>query len=188
MDKELEMMLPEYVNGSLSTENIKRIEQAMQHDMDIKSEIAFLQQLRQIVKNEEVESPEEWGWARLKRSLPKENELEAPVAKTSSWWRPLAVAASFAFVLQTSYMLFNENKLDDGYVPLSTSELENTIQIVFDKNINESQIRDLLNSIDASIVSGPSAVGVYRITAKDRDTAIRVLKESPWIEHVEIEK
>ncbi|MFK7815058.1 MAG: hypothetical protein AB8B92_01865 [Gammaproteobacteria bacterium] len=185
MDKELEMMLPEYVNGSLSTENMKRIEQAMQHDTDITREIDFLQKLQHVVKNEQVESPTEWGWARLKRSLPKENEK--PIASTSSWWKPLAVAASFAFVLQTSYMLFSENKIDDGYVPLSTSEVENTIQIVFDQTINESQIRELLNSIEASIVSGPSASGVYRIAAKDRDTAISTLKNSPWIEHVEAE-
>jgi len=184
MDKEIEMMLPEYVNGTLKPEDAKRIEQIMDKEIDIKSEIEFLESLRAVVKSEHIESPAEWGLARLKRSIAK-TEPAKPVA--SSWWKPIAVAASFAFVLQTSYMLFNENKIDEGYVPLSTSELENTIQVVFNPATTEAQLRSLLTEANATIVSGPSASGVYRISTNDIESAIELLKVSKLVEHVEKE-
>ena len=187
MDKNgIELMLPEYVNGSLSPEDAKRIEQMMEENMDIKSEEEFLSLMREAVKSEEVESPAEWGLARLRRTLPQPEQVEHK--DTSSWWKPLAVAASFAFVLQTSYMFFNETKIDDGYVPLSTSQFENSIQVVFEVNVTEAQIRELLSSIEANIVDGPSASGVYRIVAKDKNTAIDTLKISKLISHAEVEE
>lgn len=185
-NKEIELMLPEYVNGTLQPDDAKRIEQIMEQDTTIKAEVEFLQLMRKAVKNEEVESPTEWGLARLRRTLPQA-EAEAE-NQSSSWWKPIAVAASFAFVLQTSYMLFNETKIDDGYVPLSTSEIEDAIQIVFEDNVTEAQVRILLHSIEASIVDGPSASGVYRITSKDKILAIEKLKTSGLITHVELEE
>ena len=183
--KEIESMLPEYVNGKLSAEDTKKVEEAMGEDVSIKAEIEFLRHLRNAVKEEEIESPSTWGLARLRRSVKKTKTSSQQIA---SWWKPLAVAASFVFVLQTGYILFNQITIDDTYTPLSTPSLENTIQVVFVETITEAQIRKLLAEVEGKIVDGPSASGVYRISAKDLENALIILKDSDLISHAEIEE
>lgn len=183
--RDIETMLPVYVNGKLSAEDSKKVEEAMDEDVSIKAEIEFLRHLCNAVKEEEIESPSAWGLARLRRSVKKVQTSSQGIAL---WWKPIAVAASLAFVLQTGYLLFNQVTIDDTYTPLSTYGLENTIQVVFMETVTEAQIRSLLSEVEGQIVDGPSASGVYRISAKDLESALILLKNSDLISHAEMEE
>jgi len=191
--------IPEYLNGNLSDHDIRAIESAAACDESIRMEIEFMKAIQQQVLSEKIESPTEWGWARLKQNIERQNieenenkgkdELHS-VSKTSHTikpiWKKLAIAASFAFVIQSGYLVQKEvfNKTD--YQLLSTENLENSIQIQFKEGTSEQAMRQLLINTEGNIISGPSALGIYTVDFKDREVALTRLNDSEIIEYAEL--
>ena len=50
------------------------------------------------------------------------------------------------------------------------------LQVVFTPDATEAEIRTLLFEAGATIVDGPSALGVYRLDAEDPDAALEALQ------------
>lgn len=180
--EEFKSMLPEYVSGNLSADIVRKIEKALTDDVELQREHDFLVSLRAAVKQEKVSSPAEWGLMRLQNSLQSENLQQKKVSY--SWWKPLAVAASFAFVMQTAYLMLNQNKANDFYVPLSEKTAVNVFQLVFSEGVAEEDMRELLLTIDGRIVDGPSVAGIYRVQVGDVTSAQKILSGSHLINHV----
>ena len=100
-DAELDLLLPWYVNGSLTGEELEAVEAYLAQSAKARDEVALLTALRQQVKDEKIEnSPGELGLQRLKRDINRSDEQnKAPtesgkVISIASWWRPLAVDRS----------------------------------------------------------------------------------------------
>lgn len=157
--------LPWYVNGQLSAEQRQEIEQQLQDDPALQQEAAFLDKLRQQLKQGGQQSPGELGLQRLKRDIKKQSA--SPVVKR---WKTLAVAASLLVVVQAGVMVSMIESPDTGIVPLSGSQYAgNVIQLQFTDKASAGQIQQLLASVKGSIISGPSASGVYRVQLEDGD-------------------
>lgn len=161
--------LPMYVNGNLTAEEKADFDRELSQDDSLKKEAAFLNAVRGYVKQENIQTPGEMGWHKLKRQIKKESESNVTTHKTVSKWRTFAVAASLVLVIQAGFMA-NMMQQQDSYAPLSGDDYsENVIQVQFNSNAKESDIRKLLISIDGSIIEGPSTKGLYRIQLKNRD-------------------
>jgi len=184
-------MIPEYLNGNLSDDDIKAIESAAKENEVIQMEIEFIKSIQKQVQSEKINSPADWGWARLKQTIEKEGVQ--PILQTQSEqsiikpiWRKVAIAASFAFVMQSAYLVQQQIFNDTDYRLLSTELVKNSIQVQFKEGTNEKEIRLLLAEMKGNIVGGPSALGIYSIQFKDRDLALSTLKNKTIIEYAEL--
>lgn len=188
MSKEIEELLPFYVNGTLTDEEQRKVEDALAANPSIKDELDFLQKLRGEIKAQAVEnSPGELGLKRLQKMITEERFHNNPMAharskitKEQNWrWRIIAVAACLLLVLQ-SVVMFSTPRSSDlvaaggGQIISSKGRI---VSVTFVPTAQEENIRKLLLSIDANIVDGPSALGVYKIAvSKDVEVAVSKLR------------
>lgn len=188
MSKDIQELLPFYVNGTLDSDEKALVEQAIKNTPSLKDEIAFLEQLRGEVKNIEFgSSPGELGLKRLQKSLAEERLKNDPIvraqrkiSKEQNWgWRAAAIAACLLLILQTliTTMPHKPGDLSAAGGPAITRTNGDIISVTFAPNAREENIRNLLLSINASIVDGPSALGVYKLSvSKDPAVALEKLR------------
>ncbi|MEX0582396.1 MAG: hypothetical protein WD185_01890 [Sneathiella sp.] len=186
MNKEVERLLPFYVNGTLQGEEFERVEQAIKADPDLQKEVAFLARLRDEVKTPQAEnSPGELGLKRLQNALRQGGRTSDAAASASNvvplrnWgWRATAIAACLLLVLQTLVMLpaGTDDDLTSAGSGSITIPTGNIISVTFQPDATEENIRNLLLSVGASIVAGPSALGVYKLSVpRDVDAVVTKL-------------
>ena len=169
-DQELDLLLPWYVNGTLSAEERTAVEAYLEDNSEAREEVALLTALRRQVKEQPQEnSPGELGLQRLKREINRSEEQEKPqagggkVVSIANWWRPLAVAACLAVVIQAG-VLVNLTGGPGGEVDTAGGEPllgPAVLEVTFAPSATEQEIRAVLQAAGVSIADGPSAIGVY---------------------------
>ena len=179
-DESLELLLPWYVNGTLEAEERRQVEAYLESNSDARDEVALLRELRQQVKDEKIEnSPGELGLQRLKREIKQAgaqpggaDRMTGRTVTVASFWRPLAVAACLAVVVQAGVMVGlggwpgSDVEIASGTAGLTPPVL----QVTFEPGATEQEIRDVLQSAGASIADGPTALGVYNLRLVDAGT------------------
>lgn len=176
--------LPWYVNNSLDANQRKLIETQLSEDAELKLEADFLQKIRQQVKNPPGTSPGEFGWHRLQSQLQQTQQT-----RLNRRWQGLAIAASLLLLIQGG-VLVTLLPSEDSYTPLSgTTHTQATLQIRFNPDVREADMRKLLHDIHGQILDGPSASGLYRVTlggATNDQIAERIeqVRNSGLVEHV----
>ena len=168
-DAELEKLLPWYANGTLSDDERREVEAYLERSAEARAELAFLQGLRQQVKEEAIgNSPGELGWRRLQREI-KRDGAGAPAAPAVSaspgWWRPAAIAAALVIVLQSAVLVGTwPGSEPQEMIPAGVPSGEAAVlQVTFAPDATEAQISDLLRAVRGNLVGGPSALGIYRV-------------------------
>jgi len=178
-ERELQELLPFYVNGSLEGEELAAVEAWLAGSQTARREAAYLERLRQSVKAQpQVNSPGELGLKRLQREIARSATLASQrggqaseMARTAqqsagagvpAWWRNLAVAACLALVVLGAISLGGLPG-GPGEITLAGGESGAVLQVTFKPDAAERDIRALLLQIDASITDGPSALGVYHL-------------------------
>jgi anti-sigma-K factor RskA len=172
MNKEIEELLPFYVNGTLEEKEKAEVEKAIKDDPSLKNEIEFLEKLRDEVKVQQSEdSPGELGLKRLQKTLYIEKQKEYSNKTPGSYergWRIAGIAACMLLVIQTVVLLPKWSS--DNLVAAGGGKIIHTggqiISITFVPDAREENIRNLLLTVDANIVDGPSALGIYKISVK----------------------
>ncbi|HEV7690270.1 MAG TPA: hypothetical protein VGO52_05585 [Hyphomonadaceae bacterium] len=162
--------LREYAKGRLPPAEALALEAAAKSDPRLAAEIALV---RGVVKAGEAEaarpSSSELGWARLSRTIDAESRTSF-VPKKFSRWQVAAVAAIAVAGWGTAAapLLVAGKDSNDGYVMASERPAYRySAQATFVPTAPESAIREALRSVDAEIVKGPSALGVYVLAFKD---------------------
>ncbi len=173
-DEDLDLLLPWYVNGTLSAEERQAVEAYLETSAHARDEVALLSAMRQQVKEESIEnSPGELGLKRLRREISlSEQQAPAPgetgkVVSISSWWRPLAVAACLAVVIQAGVIVTGG---PGGDVDPAGFLRPADLQVTFAPTATEQQIREVLQAAGTSIASGPSALGIYDLRLLDAES------------------
>ena len=141
--------------------------------------------IRQQVKLSASTSPGELGWHKLQRQI-----NQAPV-KINRGWQGLAIAASVLLMVQGA-VIFNlmqpNDSPDDSYVPLSGISTQHvSLQLQFNADVRESDMRQLLLDVHGQILEGPSAQGIYRIKLEQPEQlaqALEQLQASGLVKHV----
>ena len=175
MSKDIHELLPFYVNGSLDEEEKALVEKAIKNDPSLKSEIDFLEKLRIEVRARDFEnSPGELGLKRLQKSLEEEKMKNDPIARAESkitreqnWgWRATAIAACLLLMLQTivTFPMWKDSDLTAASGPQILYAEGRIVNVTFAPDAQEENIRNLLLAVEASIVDGPSALGVYKLS------------------------
>ncbi|KAA3630412.1 MAG: hypothetical protein DWQ09_00535 [Proteobacteria bacterium] len=176
--REIENLLPAYVNGTLSDAECRKVDEYITQHPEVRSELEWLKALRSGMKTLPTgNAPGEMGWQRLRRELRSETETGSP-SRGSAWWKPAVAAAAVIIIVQAA-LLAGMGPKDERFQPLSGSAgQDNVIQIQFHPGATELQIRTLLNSIDAQVVAGPGALGLYRIQVDSPEPSPQALQQA----------
>lgn len=158
--RELEELLPAYVNGSLDAATASAVATAVAEDPALADEVRFLAALRDHLQAADTgTAPGAMGWQRLRRSLDRQPQTMA----WSRLWRPAAaVAAALVIAIQAGLLWQAQAPTEPAYVPLAAATA-GQIQIRFAPTATAAEIRNLLAAVGLDIVSGPGAAGVYRL-------------------------
>lgn len=175
---EIEELLPAYVNGTLSDAECRKVDEYIAQNPEARSEVEWLRALRSGMKTLPTgNAPGEMGWQRLRRELRSETKTDSS-ARGSVWWKPAMAAAAVIIIVQAA-LLAGLGPKDERFQPLSGSAGQgNIIQIQFQPGATELQIRTLLNSIDAQVVAGPGALGLYRIQVDSPEPSPQALQQA----------
>ncbi|WP_169567218.1 anti-sigma factor family protein [Sneathiella limimaris] len=177
MSKEIEQLLPFYVNGTLSDAERKEVEAALETSPELQEEVKMLKALRTEMQAIELESsPGELGLKRLQKSLAAETGPSEFAELTGAandnvvrWgWKAAAVAACLLLAVQSFFMVQQSNLSDEDLVAASGKQViavQGPIySVTFVPTAKEEDIRALLLSVNGRIINGPSAIGVYQVS------------------------
>lgn len=198
MNMEIEELLPFYVNGTLAGEELKRVEQALRDDPSLADEIEFLKKLQQEIKTEHTDQPPgELGLKRLQKQIQEQannpsanrnrlhrNKFSENKFSGNKLWHFASMAACLLLIIQTIAFLPHWPTEDLTAAGNSTTGHPwgihtpgKVISITFVPDATEENIRQLLLAIDANIVEGPTALGIYKIVVnREVEPAIEKLK------------
>ncbi len=181
--RSVEELLPFYANGSLSSEEKTSVEHGLKHNPELAEELEFLTRLRtQMQETPQEKSPGELGWKRLEKMIRVEkqksdwfSQLAARVSdQDNKAWRAVALAACLLLMVQTVHVWQSPQQ---DLTAASSSVEGAAITIMFAPNASEKDIRELLVTLDLQIVEGPSALGVYQLSAEgDIEQKLEVLR------------
>ncbi len=187
MTEDIQQLLPFYVNGSLEGDEKALVEAALKENPSLQGEVAFLEKLRDEVKAQDGErSPGEFGLKRLQKSMAEDRLKNDPIARAESkipkeqnrLWKGVAAAACLMLLLQSAVIFRSDpGDLTAAGGPAMTRTAGHIIDVTFAPTAREENIRALLLGVEAVIVDGPSALGVYRLSVpKDPEAALEKLR------------
>lgn len=183
--------LNEFINGTMGSDARAEFEKMLESDNALQLESDFTAKLREGIQQQEVAPPGEFGLARLQRSI-KQYEQEHKVSPTKQkFWKPVAIAASALLLLQSSVLVFNQNQetaTDIGTLagPQAQAQVQQ-LQLVFDASAPLAEIQALLQSVNATLIGGPGALGIYHIALasdSDMDKVLATLHASDLVQSI----
>jgi hypothetical protein len=182
--KELRDMLPWYVNGTLEPGARQELEFQLEQSPQLRDELLWLRVLRsqmQEQKQAQVGSRSDNAGLDTLMALvhAEQSGKVSPIRKRFGEWvaatRRLPITAGFAAALVLSQAVIIGSLMDrpapDAMEPLSGGTMAaggQLLQITFKPQATEAQIRTLLSSVQADIVAGPGALGIYTVRVPDK--------------------
>lgn len=156
--KEISELLPFYLNRTLDDGERQTVDRALAADDRLRAELEVLRQVRRAVQTDDVgQGPGDLGLARLKRDLGR-------AAKPSLRVQIASVAAAFALGAGVSALVTGQFvQAPAEYTQAGAPATRAQLVVAFRPEATVAQIADLLLSHEATIVGGPSAIGLYRI-------------------------
>ena len=168
--------LRDYAKGRLPAADALALEAAAAADPKLAAEIALVRGVVKVGEADAGRAPSsQLGWARLSRAIDAESRKPSSfVPKQFSRWQVAAVAAiavaGWGAAATAPLMVARNNQPGDGYAMASERPAyAHSAQATFVPTAPESAIREVLRSVDAEIVKGPSALGVYVLAFKDAE-------------------
>jgi len=162
--EEYQLLVPWFVNGTLDASEMDRFSAHMAActscRQQVESELAFARQYVELLPLRQPDT------SRMEAGLEDlMARIEAPAA-TVRWQKcwPLAMAASLlAISLMSLIWLVPDSQVYRTLTRSSEVASGTVLQVVFEPQTPEREVRRLLIDTGATIISGPSAQGVYRI-------------------------
>jgi len=184
---QLRDLIPQYVNGSLSGKERQRFDKGIEKFPALRQELAEFSEIKSVYDEMKDDIPQPSD--RIFRSVMNRIKADEKVVSISgnreiierlrrffggifispriSWG---VVAVQLAVIL----MLVISFPKDNRYTTLTSGQVHREdrirINIVFNEEATEKEIRKILNGAEAMIVNGPTQEGLYTLEAKkDRD-------------------
>jgi|GEM_PF-800892 len=201
--EEIDEKLALLVNGQLDKAESEALEREIAQAPELAQEADFLKALQVGMQSSEEPTPGAMGLARLQRDIRNQQtqtsrqEPQASKPSTGSFWKPLALAASVLLGVQTLVMGSWQMSSVEGVnvMPMSGSKLGEVgaqgarLQLVFNDAATAAQMASLLLAVNASIIDGPSALGIYTVVLPpktDAELVVQQLDSSGVIEEVSV--
>ncbi len=165
---EARLLLPWYANGTLSLEDRRRIDALLAASPDLRAELAWLETVRGELKRSTEAGTDDGGLGELlgRIDVPAEGNV-VPIARPARprWHMPaLAIAASLVLV-QAVVIGVLVQQPDETLRPLSgpVDPRGVLLQVRFQPQATEAEMRGLLTGIGGELVAGPGALGLYTV-------------------------
>ena len=190
------------MNGRIATDEQEELDALLDAHPEFAEAEEFLAALKtELAARESAPSPGEFGLARLKRAIAEQVRDASPKAasktetnvvtlpaRVAPVWRYAAIAAMLLLTVQTVGVFTNP----EGVLRLAGgpgTHIEGPVfTVAFVPEASETEIRTLLISLDLSIISGPSALGLYQVAALmevPAEPILNALDAAPVVESVE---
>jgi anti-sigma factor RsiW len=161
--RDLEALLPFYVNGTLAGDERLSVDAALKEDARLRDEAEALSRLRRTMKDiDDGPSPGEFGLARLMRDIDRlEAPAQAPRRRGLILPWSIAAAASAGFLaLALGWMSADQS---EPFRQASGVADALYLTVAFQPDVAQSAVSGLLLEYGLEIVEGPSALGLYRV-------------------------
>lgn len=191
--EEIKSLLPLYVKKNKLVRNLEEIDKSFDNE-EIRKELRFWEIIDKGYENLKckISEPDDKIFSKILNRIEKEKVKKKGFINFISLNPRYSIAFMVAQFLVILSLIFYILNLRYEYMTLSSSniraETKVAINVVFNENAKETEIRELLLKIDGKIIDGPTSTGLYVIEIKDgekRDLALRILKESKIVFFVE---
>ena len=184
-------MIPSYLNGTLSDAERQEVDNYAAQNPDVAADIEFQRNLMSAVKETgNDESIGEFGWARLSKAINQDgsDERSTPLvandqdsnvnaAQPLKFWRIAAAALAVISLGQAGVIATKSGTQDDTarYVTVSDSSFIG-VDIAFRDDASQMHVTELLQDVNGELVSGPSALGFYKVKFESKDLCMQAVK------------
>jgi hypothetical protein len=191
------MLLPWYVNGTLEGTELNKVQQHLRVCITCRQELAEQQKLAEAIGQSSVidlapqaslarllqridsEVPpadrRQKGWSRLRSLWTQLLEWLSGLRLPQRAWIAVSLLVILLVLAPTARFWLSSVPREPQYHTLASPNSvpaagSTDIQVVFAKTLDQEQIQQVLHSLPAEIVAGPSASGTYtvRIITRDR--------------------
>jgi len=190
--QQLREWLPLAANGTLSPDLLALLDAGLARHADLRHELTWLQTLRQTVQDEPLDAlpSGDLGWSKLERRIAASTHAQrkpAAPAALPDWSTRLRdwLQANFGPVLVTACVLMVAQAVLIGTLVREGSTYEAAggepavqgvaagvlLHVTVRGDATELQLREALRRFNASIVDGPSALGIYTLRVQDEGPA-----------------
>jgi anti-sigma-K factor RskA len=198
---EIEVLLPFYLNGTLSGSDLAMVEDWLANDPNADAALSEAEgELAFFTSDNEALRPHQNAFKRFSEALEKEaGPAVSPISRLSAWLRgtfaipaPLVWASAAAMLALAVVTAGNLGRQPQNDVEIAGSgETDNAafVLVTFKPEARLADITALLNASGAQIASGPSAAGAFKITVSamtiaDYDAILAALAKSPPVQTI----
>lgn len=194
-------LLPWYVNGTLSSEELKLVKQHLAGCSECRSEVDELRQLQDTCTRAESTIDAAPSFARLRRRLQHDrarkpsawDRLRRHWMQSPTWFRVTLAAQSCVLFALAGVLIGQQLSTvrsatepvsiyrtlgDDSPGERGTNRRDARLVVVFDPRISHAEMQHILRSSRTRIVDGPNEAGAYELSARalDQQAALEVLR------------
>lgn len=178
-DEHIEALLPWYINNTLDLDERQQVEAALKESETLREELEFLKNLALSVKSEEMPEASELGWRRLQKQIAlEERDHEEPTTQHAakiSWFKPFIASAAVLVIALQLHLNFNTQQ-DAASRLLSApsvilAEPHWRFQLEIANQASWEEVSALMNTLNASIIEGPSSLGIISIAVPQKNSA-----------------
>ncbi|APX10709.1 anti-sigma factor family protein [Tateyamaria omphalii] len=172
-----------HLRGETDPETAARIEAQAEADPALRAELALMAGLRGALA--QGEGAAQGGWDRLAAEIDRTKPANLPHRPV---WRIAALFLGAVVLVQGAFLVVGDGSGDGPlYRTVTEAPAEATLAVAFEAETTAAEIEALLRETGASIMDGPSALGLYRLVFVDaaaREAAQTALETSPLVEIV----
>lgn len=199
--EELKAMIPIYLNGSLPEPEAKALEEALRRHPELETELMEFSEIQESYAGIEDNLPldSDAMFSRVRDGIRSESRQasetlsDGPAARLLRFVKQIyhtpalswsMAGLQFAALLALFFLVPQQTLFKTYSSPPSTDTDKVHLNVVFFEEAKEIEIRTLLRKLDAAIVSGPSAEGLYVLAVDktaDIDALLRQLDAAPIV-------
>ena len=168
-DKNLSYKLSLYVDGALSDEDARALEQYLSAHPEAAQELRELQAMKQLLSEKEQLQPDIGFWTRLSIALNKEKDEEQNLLPFPRKFVPAILTLGALSMVAVGVILVQERDLVLGYLTEKSEEVHQ----VYESNFLKGAITPLLDHLDQDNVLQFALFGTIPL-GDDSETALRV--------------
>lgn len=177
VEDKISLMIPAYLRGELSERERIEIESYAAKNPTVAADIEFQRNLKSgLQTNSDDFEPGDLGWARLSKAMQNSNNVASETKTKPVIWRSAAAVLAVAVVGQAGVigtMVASNDAATPQYVTVSDVPKQlNMVKIGFNPQVTELQLRKSLHEAEATIVAGPSSLGLYDIQFKSAEACV----------------
>lgn len=164
-------LLPFYANGTLEKEERSRVEAALQNDPALQEELEVLRELRETMQAETVEdTPGELMLARLKRDISREQNASPKrfdFRPLGAFAAGLAVAGFLAVAVVPQVAAVLQWGAQGPSYATASGGVGHKLVVELKDDVPVHELTSLLQDLQLTVISGPSARGLYHMQGRD---------------------